>query len=75
MKLSPNLAQQVRQGPLASLFGGKQGAGVLPIRLAGNRQGVRLAVDESALRKQATEKFTERLEKEKGAVIEKFFKR
>lgn len=75
MKLSPALTDQLRKGPLASLLGGKKGETVLPIRLAGNTQGVRLAVDESALRKQATEKFTERLEKEKGAVIEKFFKR
>ena len=75
MKLSPSLTAQIQKGPLASLLGGKKGEAVFPIQLAGNTQGVRLAVDETALKKQATERFTERLEKEKGAVIEKFFKR
>ena len=75
MKLSSALSDRLRKGALAPLLGGKTGEAVIPIQLAGNTQGVRLAVDESALKKKATEQFTERLEKEKGAVLKKFFTR
>jgi AsmA protein len=75
MKLAAPLADRLRKGALAPLLGGKTGEAAIPIQLAGNTQGARLAVDESALKKEAAGKFTERLEKEKGAVLKKFFKR
>lgn len=75
MKLASTLSDRLPKGALAPLVGGKTGEAVIPIRLAGNTQGVRLAVDESALKKRATEQFTEHLEKEKGAVLKKFFNR
>lgn len=75
MKLASALTDRLGKGPLTGLLGGKSGAAVIPIRLAGNTQGARLAVDESALKNRAAERFTERLEKEKGTALKKLFKR
>jgi AsmA protein len=71
MKLGPEIARQLHEGNLRALLGSKKQEVVLPIRLAGDPQGVRLAVDERGLKKEAMEKFTQRLEKEKKG----FFKR
>jgi hypothetical protein len=77
MKVPPGLIRGLRNSPAASLLGlkGKEGEAVLPIRLAGNPQGMRLALNEELLKKKATEQLTQRLEKGKEGLVKKFLKR